>query len=276
MRGRRGSVIVFGPQAISATGKGPGEEKSRCIARWRAVVRRHGHMQLSKEALRGVIKEGAVTDIFKADRAYALLMVIGEHADWINASKKNFGELFGVVQSIAQTEALISVARLYDRPSTQYATRCLNALLDELEAQADALPPIVEKWNLAEQLTRLGMPDDAVARMDSASDGDLTRMMIAFLRDRMKQPSVVAAIRRVRTVRNKRIAHNEAVHSLRGPTWSAVLELLTLAKEIVGAVGWAYLGIAYMNDGTYLPSSDAERPARAMRRLLRTLGIVPR
>lgn len=231
-------------------------------------------MTLSKEELDELVKAGAVTDIFKAERAYAVLKSIGENADAINVSERNFGELFGVLQGHAQTEALIAVARLYDRPSKHYPTRCLRALLDELDAKAEALPPIIEKPNLAKELARQGMTADKVALVNSAPDADVTRAMMTFLRGRLDDPEVVEAIERVKDVRDKRIAHNEAAHAIEGPTWKAVLRLLALAQEVVGLVGWAYLSTVYIHEGRYFLSSDAQRSGSAMRRLLEGLEIV--
>lgn len=231
-------------------------------------------MTLSKEELDELVKAGAVTDIFKAERAYAVLKTIGENAGAINASERNFGEVFGVLQGHAQTEALIAVARLYDRPSKRYPTRCLHALLDELEAKADDLPPIIEKYNLAKELARQGMSVDKVALVNSAPDADVTRAMIAFLRMRLDEADVVEAIERVRNVRDKRIAHNEAAHEVAGPTWNAALLLLARAKEIVGVVGWAYLSTVYVHEGRYSLSSDAQRSGSAMRRVLEGLEII--
>jgi len=231
-------------------------------------------MTLSKEELDEMVKAGAVTDIFKAERAYAVLKTIGENAEAINASERNVGEVFGVLQGHAQTEALIAVARLYDRPSKRYPTRCLQALLGELEAKAADLPPITQKYNLAQELTRQGMSADEVALVNSAPDVDVTRAMMAFLRGRLDAPDAMEAVERVKNVRDKRIAHNEAAHAVEGPTWKAVLRLLTLAKEIVGLVGWAYLSTVYLHEGRYFLSDNAERPGLAMRRVLEGLGII--
>ena len=55
-------------------------------------------MTLSKEDLAEFVEAGAVSDIFKAERAYGLLKTIGKDSDAINASKKNFGEVFGVIR----------------------------------------------------------------------------------------------------------------------------------------------------------------------------------
>jgi predicted transcriptional regulator len=50
--------------------------------------------------------------------------------------------------------------------------------------------------------------------------------------------------------------------------------LLTIAQELVGLVGWAYLSTVYTHDGEYVLSDDAKRAALAMQRLLETLEIV--
>lgn len=231
-------------------------------------------MTVSKQHLAELVKAGVLTDIFKAERAYEVLKTIGENAEAINTSESNFGELLGTLQGHAQTEALISIARLYDRPSTRYPTRCLQSLLDELEAKAELLPPIVERYNLASELSRLGMCSERAALLGPAPDADVTRAMVAFIRERLVQPSVLESIERVKTFRDKFIAHNEAAHSIEGPTWSAVLQLLALAQELVGIVGWAYLSTVYIHEGQYLPSSDAKRAGLAMRRMLEGLGII--
>lgn len=118
------------------------------------------------------------------------------------------------------------------------------------------------------------MERDEVARLNEAADGEVTRAMVGFLRGLMKQPEVDAAVERVKNVRDKRIAHNEAPHEVKGPTWKAVLDLLRLAHEIVGLVGWTYLRRAYVASGDYRLSFEARRPAQAVLRLLRRLEIV--
>ena len=109
--------------------------------------------------------------------------------------------------------------------------------------------------------------------MNSVPDADVTRAMVAFFRERLEQPDVLDAIRRLKAVRNKRIAHNEA-HPVEGPTWNDVLHLLSIAKDIVGAVGWAYMSTVYTHGGEYTLSSGAQRAGAATRRVLEGLEII--
>jgi hypothetical protein len=231
-------------------------------------------LPLSKEDLQRIVKEGVVTDILRADRSYDLLKTIGTHAERINASPKNFGELFGTIQGLAMSEALLSVARLYDAPSRRYPTLCLRALLDLLDERAHGLPSIVDRSNLCGDLVRAGMPQATADRAATATDVDVTRMVISYFRDQIAATPTVRSIELLRNVRDKRIAHNESVQVLDSPTWTAVLELLTIAKQIVGVVGWAYLGTVYMHEGRYTLSSDSERSGLALVRLLEESGVV--
>jgi len=229
---------------------------------------------LTKEDLKRKVRDGAVSDIFRAERAYGLLREIGTNAGAINASR-GFGELFGVFQALAQSEVLLALARLYDRPNPRYPVRCLQGLLKELEAHAEELPEIVEKPNLFKELRTMGMPGETVAELDGRPDPEITRAIVKLQLERLEEPTIVQAVDRVKNIRDKVVAHNEDVQGVQGPTWSAVVMLLKVAKDFVGLIGWAYLSTVYTHDGTYTLSSDANRPARAMRRLLQELGIAP-
>ena len=224
-----------------------------------------------------LISAGPVVDIFRAERGYALVKCIGENADAINKSRQNFGELFATVQTHAQEETLLAVARLYDSTSKRYPTRSIRALLEFLQRHASDLPSMSQKPTLRTELAKVGMPADRVESLTSAPDADATRQLVAFFQERLAMADVVRSVQLLKTTRDKRIAHNEdtePTRALDAPTWDNVLQLLALAKDIVGIVGWAYLSRAYTHEGGYSLSADSQRPALAMLRLLRKLDIV--
>jgi hypothetical protein len=71
----------------------------------------------------------------------------------------------------------------------------------------------------------------------------------------------------------KSLAHNEHVAAIDAPTWNALIDLLDLAKRVVGILGWAYFSTAYTIDGEYLMSEDAQRASYALDRLLNILYV---
>ena len=105
--------------------------------------------------LEDLVKHGLVAEVCRAEVAYHLSKVIGEHADQIKASPSNFDELFGTIQRHAQREALLSVARLFDRPSSRFPTRCFRGVIGLLEREAANLPAIKEIPNAEALLRRL-------------------------------------------------------------------------------------------------------------------------
>ena len=100
------------------------------------------------EELKDIIKNGLVSDILKMERAYFLHKAIGTNADILNASENgSFGELFGAFQGAMESEAVLAVARVYDKPGKRHPTRCIRRALDLMEQNAESLPEIVEAYN---------------------------------------------------------------------------------------------------------------------------------
>ena len=78
-------------------------------------------------------------------------------------------------------------------------------------------------------------------------------------------------VEKLKTLRDKAMAHNEMVSPITGPTWGGLERILEISKDLAGVLGWAYLSTVYVHNGEYFLSSDAERPARALRRMLSEL-----
>lgn len=229
-------------------------------------------MPLSIDELRDILKESVVTDVFKAERAYALLSTIGQHADAINTAQLNFAGLFRVIQGHATTEAMLAIARLYDHKSNDHETRSVRTLLSKLNKQRDELPPI-NRYNLENELKRQGVPPTLLSSLESESDSVITRQMTGFFLGRLNQPEAKRCLKQLKNVRDKQIAHNEEQY-VDGPTWQSLQLLLSIAKNAVGAIGCAYLSTIYTINGDYLLSGDAKRSETAMRRLLEQLEII--
>jgi hypothetical protein len=218
-----------------------------------------------------MVAEGIAEDVFVAERAYQLLKTIGSHAAEINANDLNFGQLFGTIQDLCKTTAVLATARVFDRRNSRYETHRVGAVLDFIEVHRAELP-IVEKGRVVE-LARKASGDLS----NSAPDVELTTRLVAHFREQLDRSDVVDAIERLREMRDKVVAHNERVAGVQGPTWNAVVSLLALAKHLIGAVGWGYLARVYVrDDGSFRPDTDAQRPAAAMMRLLQELRILKR
>jgi hypothetical protein len=226
------------------------------------------------QELKDIIKNGLVSDIMKMERAYFLHKAIGTNADILNTSENgSFGELFGAFQAAMESEAVLAVARVYDKPGKRHPTRCIRRALDLLEQNAESLPEIVEVYNTKLHLETSGANREVI---QSVSDGKAVfiPLYVPYMQGILDSDDTLAKVKRLRDLRDKRIAHNDAATFV-GPTWDALNDLIKQAQNFVGVVGWAFFSTVYINDNAYLLSSDAERPARALHRLATLLSQSP-
>jgi hypothetical protein len=228
-------------------------------------------MAITRDELEDLVKQGLVSDIFKMERAYYLLVAIGEHASTANDRPfGNFGELFGTFQEALQTEAVLAAARLYDKPSSKYPTRCILGVLDFLEKNHGQLPPIKEIYNLKLALRDLNFSNDDID-LASTTEPAFALALVNHFRAMVNDPKTLSVVGALKTIRDKTIAHNERASGISGPTWGGLRKLIDDAKSIVGVLGWAYFSTVYVLNGEYILTSDAQNPSRALRRLVTRL-----
>lgn len=219
------------------------------------------------DELKDLVLHGLVSDIFRMERAYLLLFKIGEQSESLN--RDNFGELFGTFQSALEMEAVLAAARLYDKEDSKYRVRCLREVLNFLERRANELPQLVEPYNTKKALEVVTSDEEILASVDAGTE-DFIERLVKLYREILDSEDVTEKLDKLKGIRDKRIAHNEAA-TPDGPTWESLETLIEHAKHFVGIIGWAFFNTAYMHDGHYSLSEDAERPSRAIVRLARKL-----
>lgn len=223
------------------------------------------------EELNDIIKNGLVSDIFKMERAYYLHKAIGDNADILNESANgNFGELFGAVQGAMESEAVLAVARVYEKPGKRHPTRCIRRALDLMEQNSEELPDIVEAYNTQLHLEGFGASAEVV-RSVSLGKAEFIKLYVPYIRDSLNSDEILSKVERLKDLRDKRIAHNDPA-AIVGPTWDALNELILQAQQFVGVVGCAFFSTVYINNDSCLLSSDAQRPSRALNRLATLLS----
>mgnify|MGYP001277041165 CR=1 FL=1 len=228
-------------------------------------------MTVSREDLGSLIDRGLVSDVLRMERSFALLETIGTRAELLNAHEfGNFGELFGALQEALQTECLMAASRIFDPPGRRYPNRGMRHVLSFIRDHADELPAIAHPQGLKTclagtplELTLMPLVDRGGRDFAIALVDQFSALIVAD--DRTN------AIDALRTIRDKAIAHNEQVETVEGPTWQAIADLIAIAKKLVAALGWAYANTAYEIDGDFLLTSDAQRPGRALERLVERL-----
>lgn len=216
-----------------------------------------------------------VENIFLADQSYYLLKTSGEFADSINSA--NFGNLFGFLQSICSDKFILSVTKIFEKENPRYPTYSIPVVIDLLEKHFDVLN-ICQRPNFLRVLKENGLSDNTLVELsDSALKCKVINHFKSTLPDISKKDNCALsqALDSVKTIRDKRIAHDEKVEITNLPevTWVELNNLLSYAKNFIGAIGWGYLGHAYEINGEYILSRDAKCTSSAIRRLLKNAGI---
>lgn|GEM_PF-1788337 len=224
-----------------------------------------------------VVHQGIAIDLYHVEQVLFLCEFIGGAADQINTA--GFGQFFGDLQLILGRFLALQAARIFDRPTSRYPVRSIPAAITLLRTHSGSLA-IAERPGLIGAMCRAGVRP---GRMDGLSDPDLTRFVADFFDRRISDSHPegqenARALLALKTVRDKRVAHAEAIapDQLPRSTFADIHRLASLAKSFVGAVGIGYLSTAYEDDaGRYLMSSDAQRSTACLRRLLQRAGVVP-
>ena len=227
-------------------------------------------MTIARGDLDAAVLDGLVADIFRLERATSIFEAIGRRASDINDGVGHFGNLFGALQAALTTEAAMSVARIFDRPSKRYPTRSIRGVLDYLLEHIADLPTIREPYQLKLALQSMLAPQ----QLQLCADQTPCRFageFAAYIESLLDEPTRRESLARLRDLRDKELAHSEHVEKIDGPTWAAIADLTEIAKQVVGVLGWAYLSTAYMANGRYVLTKDAQRPSKSVDQLVEGL-----
>lgn len=237
-------------------------------------------MELTSAAtkLKTYIQEGLLGDLIQARESYGLLRAFGEHSDAL--MKSSYAHLFDALDRALLAQYLLSIARLYDRPSTQYEIRSVPAVLAYVRGEEQALP-LLERYALEQRLLAAGLGKPALAGL---SDSQLTVRTLEFFESRLPSARAEAtddlslALKAVRARRDKRLAHSEhtAAEVFPAVTWAQAEALVRFAEDCLGCIAFGYLRYALSDDeGRFMLEGDAGRAARALTRLLKAANITP-
>jgi len=230
-----------------------------------------------RDRLKDTVTNGLVFDIFEAEQAIALEEMIGINAEAIN--NQRFGALFGSLQIILNKCLILAVTRLYEQPNPKYLIRSIPVALKSLHKYANEFP-IKKKSFVLEKLVELGYD---LKQLQIMPNKEITLKIVKHFSGNLPLKPIIPdinemqdAINMLKIVRNKAIAHRQAIEvsGLKLPSYGKIDQLIDMAKKFVIVIGNGYLGMNYELNGKYSYTSDAKRAGRSLRRLLIKAGIL--
>jgi len=200
------------------------------------------------------MSNGLLNDILNAEILLESVKAIGKRAEELNRTR--FGMLFGGFQRAFQQAFVLSISRIFDRASAKHKTVSIEALIRQLKRGARGLR-IRNRRLVAHILTCMGHGDELAGVKD---DVEFTNRVASIIENELKGRQPI--IRKVKELRNKRIAHNELVdpEALKAPTWEEAESLLEFARNFETIVGQGYLLTCLVDAHYRWISTSSSRP----------------
>ncbi len=189
-------------------------------------------------------------EIFLGHNAVATYMALSDQSESLNAS--HFREILGTVQRQAFDAFVLSLCKLFERPSNRYPNYSIPSTL-ELLLQGDLsdLSKGIQNPILLEQfvITRI---DPSFVLTDEAKVKTIPELILKYFSEECpKTPprdanELDVILDAVKVLRDKRVAHHEEtdISSLSKTDLDGALRLLAFAGTYVNIVGFGFFGFS--------------------------------
>ncbi len=194
-------------------------------------------------ALGKFIEQGLASDFFEAERHYFIFRTLGSNSDSINNSADDFRKKAAVyLQNSSMDLCILDLTRIFDKKG-KYPSRCLEEVLLRCRNQKTAYFPLdLEYYPSISYLcdvAEVGVEQRHMSNQDSFTD---------LLFRVLKSTTVTNAIKSIKKIRDKHIAHNE---NLIGPIdlptfWDDYFLLLSIAKSYLTIIGSVFVSAHYV------------------------------
>ena len=228
---------------------------------------------MTLEELRNEFDRSVTDQIAVADRAQSVADAISE----TDPEQLQFRRLFYHLLTTQGDAVVLALGKLFDPPPRNYPTRSILGILSLLERNAETLTvyrrPELEEWITSETGRDLGI-------IEGLEAPDLVREFVSTYRAHfVGNPDTTptdppAILSRIRTRRNKTVAHNENWSPIEDEkaSWQDGRDLLDIAKKFSGLVGRCFLDFHHeAQDGTYMLSKDSRMVGKQAERLIATV-----
>ena len=182
--------------------------------------------------LNRLVTDGIYTDIYLALEAHHIFRSIGERVPSANAS--TYQSMLVALQAYASAEFVLAATRLLERQRRAYELHSVHGVLTFLGDHAHDIPVQEAVW-IQQSMERLKMWDQ-VAHMREAEQ---TRAVVEILVSKLPHHTTSTALKALKALRDKRIAHPEksTPEGFVTTSWKNALELLEIPVEALSICG---------------------------------------
>uniref|UniRef100_A0AB33KW74 HEPN AbiU2-like domain-containing protein n=2 Tax=unclassified Tenacibaculum TaxID=2635139 RepID=A0AB33KW74_9FLAO len=196
---------------------------------------------ISMNKIKNIIIKGLLKEVQIAERSLKLNEKISK--SYSNIESQNKKDIAYIIYNLTYTEMVLALSRLYDEPSKKYPTRCLKSLYK-----------ITKEQNLSEELSKFrseselnlykfGFYPELIKLLKSDSNRKFIKHSTNFFEAEEINPPLVGNIQKLKTIRDKLLAHNEDIEIDTSVPYKMAYELIDHAKKVLSFFSLTYTGI---------------------------------
>jgi hypothetical protein len=199
------------------------------------------------EKIINLFEYGLLTQIYQVRRNHSIWRKIADHKAELEQSDSNTTRLFHFLQYSAQTNTVIELSKVFDRPSRKYETRCILQFFKEIENNSETLNASKKTKLIDYKFQKIPHSKDFVDLIKS-NDEDCAQKFVKFYLEKYNSEYILNLINQVLLVRDKYVAHNELTYQSVSYNPDIIDELCNFAEEIYETFNGLFHGGIYVPD----------------------------
>lgn len=203
---------------------------------------------------------GLVAQTFLAERNILIWQHIGEEVSFLKSQPKPIQSLYLFIQSAAQTNFILSLAKIFDTPNKKYPVMCILTFLELLEDPNLESIDIIETTNTIELLKEFNCPISLIQTVECGNPKLFPQGLAKHYKSKYYESIIQTDISDIRIMRDKSIAHNEFTGELT-LKFDTAYRLISFVSEIISIFGMAYHSTIWKTEKFSMIKKNAENEA---------------
>lgn len=213
------------------------------------------------ESINDFFQQGLVLQAFQAERNILIWQYIDDESVFLESQERHIRDLYSFIQQSAQTNFILSLGKLFDKPDKNYPTRCILSFLKLLEDNSLNGVGIIETSSTIKLLKEFNSPENLISAVTNNDKSLFPKLFALHFKHRYSDISLQKDIETLKLMRDKVEAHNEAISSSLYFEFETSRRLLDFATEIIAIFGMAYQSTIWKTDKFSFIKANAERNA---------------
>jgi uncharacterized membrane-anchored protein YjiN (DUF445 family) len=212
------------------------------------------------ELIDDYFNNGLLAETFHAERNILIWQHIADEVPYLNTQQEEVQRLYKFIQQSAQTNFVLSLGKIFDKPDKKYPTRCILSFLKLIDDSASNAIEIIETTNTKNHLREFNCPISLIDAVENPDRSLFPKQFSKYYLEKYNEHDLQNAIATLKLMRDKAVAHNEAIETLY-IDFETAERLLNFSSELISIFGMAYHSTAWKPENYSFIKKSAEDSA---------------